>query len=74
MKGGEEKMVDAQEKIEDKQSLSVSSYSVSFGDLSNLESLVNDADEKISKKGLNVEHFSEMKKIIKKIKNSKNSE
>lgn len=57
----------------EKEQLSISSFSITFGDLSNLESLINEADEKVSKKGLNVEHFAEMKRIIKRVKNNKNA-
>jgi hypothetical protein len=57
----------------EKEQLSISSFSITFGDLSNLESLINEADEKVSKKGLSVEHFAEMKRIIKRVKNNKNA-
>ncbi len=59
-----------EKETEDKSPIAISSFKISFGDLSNLESLINEVDEKIAKKGLNVEHFAEMKKIIKKVKNS----
>lgn len=69
----QEKIEETKEEKKTEESISLSTFSISFGDLSNLESLVNEADEKMAKKGFNVEHFSEMRKILKKVKNSKSA-
>lgn len=54
-----------------KERIQMSSFNISFADISNLESLVNEADDVLSKKGLAMEHFVEMKRIIKKVKSNK---
>ncbi len=56
----------------EKQTLGISSFKITFGDLSNLDALIEDCERKMSEKGLNVEHFVEMKKITRRVKNAKN--
>lgn len=59
------------EKKVDEKTVAIGTYSVQFGDLSNLDALVEEAKEVLMKNhGISVEHFAEMKKIIARIKKS----
>ncbi len=58
------------EKEKETQKISVGVYSITFGDLSNLDALINELSDKTSKLNLEFEHLSEIKKIIKKVRNS----
>ena len=57
---------------DEKQTLGISSFNITFGDLSTLDALIEDCEKKMATKGFNVEHFVEMKKVIRRVKNARN--